>query len=177
MRFLIGHNKGHSKPHSETAKKKMRCAQEKWRKTQEYQKFIDRQRLAGEKSKTLFKKGHKIHELHPELKKNIQPYQNGKNHWHWLGGITPAAIAARNSNAYREWREKVFIRDNYTCVFCGARSGKGKPVYIEADHIIPFSISKELRFNIDNGRTLCKSCHRLTDTYGNRVKKRNGNNI
>jgi 5-methylcytosine-specific restriction endonuclease McrA len=66
------------------------------------------------------------------------------------------------------WRESVFKRDNYTCVWCGAKNkkGNGKTVVLNADHIKPFALYPELRFAIDNGRTLCVDCHRKTDNFG-----------
>ncbi len=83
-----------------------------------------------------------------------------ENHWNWKGGISPINKRLRGTREYRLWREAVFQRDNWTCVWCFRRG-----VYIEADHIKPFSLYPELRFAIDNGRTLCKDCHRKTDTY------------
>lgn len=91
----------------------------------------------------------------------------GKNS---MGGITEKNKKIRNSFEYRLWRESVFKRDNYQCVWCGAKCGNGKTVYLEADHIKPFALYPELRFAIDNGRTLCRECHRTTNTFGNRTK-------
>lgn len=84
-----------------------------------------------------------------------------KNH-NWRGGVTKEHEKIRKSLEYKLWRKAVFERDDYTCVQCNARG-----VWIEADHIKQFAYYPELRFDIDNGRTLCKPCHRKTDTWGN----------
>lgn len=83
----------------------------------------------------------------------------------WQGGKTKKAKCIRTSAAYREWRTAVFERDGYTCQMCGA-----KGVYLEAHHIKAQSIYPELRFDIDNGMTLCKECHKKTDNYANKAK-------
>jgi 5-methylcytosine-specific restriction endonuclease McrA len=92
----------------------------------------------------------------------------GENSHLWRGGITKQNRLARQSSEYKLWRIAVFERDNYTCIWCGYKSCKkinGKSD-IQADHIKPFSLFPELRFAIDNGRTLCIPCHRTTDTWG-----------
>mgnify|MGYP001561701818 CR=1 FL=1 len=92
--------------------------------------------------------------------------QRGENHPRWKGGIEKENVKIRKSLEMTIWRRAVYERDNYTCRFCGQHGGK-----LEVDHIKPFSLFPELRFAIDNGRTLCKECHRKTDTYGGRVFK------
>jgi len=84
----------------------------------------------------------------------------------WKGGITPINAKIRSSKEMDLWKLAVKERDDYTCVLCGFKSLSN-----HADHIKRFSEFPELRFAIDNGRTLCQHCHRKTDTYGNRKKK------
>jgi len=104
-------------------------------------------------------------------KKGIKPPRppreklcRGENHRWWKGGVSPINELIRKSPEYKLWRTAVFQRDNFTCIWCGT-----KDKTIQADHIKPFSLFPELRFAIDNGRTLCAKCHRTTDTYGKNV--------
>lgn len=97
-----------------------------------------------------------------------------KNH-NWNGGSSPVNTRIRESMKYRDWREAVFQKDNYTCQECGKHG-----VYLNADHIEAFCMilakhdidTVEKAFicadlwNVANGRTLCVNCHRKTDTYG-----------
>lgn len=87
-------------------------------------------------------------------------------HHLYRGGLTSINDKVRNTMEYKLWRERVFKRDKYTCKFCGARNGNGKNIYLEADHIQPFSKFKDLRFDVGNGRTLCRPCHLNTETHG-----------
>lgn len=84
-----------------------------------------------------------------------QSTQRGKKHWNWQGGINPINDSIRKSLEYKLWRRAVFERDNYTCIWCGIR---GKE--LNADHIQLWKDYPELRFAIDNGRTLCVECHK-----------------
>lgn len=64
-------------------------------------------------------------------------------------------IHSCNSKKYKKWREEVFKRDNYTCQECGQIGG-----YLNAHHIKSWAEHEELRYDINNGITLCKKCHR-----------------
>lgn len=97
--------------------------------------------------------------------------RRGLNHPCWKGGVTPINEKIRRSPEYKLWRDSVFKRDGFTCIWCGKKNGNGKTVILNADHIKPFSLYPELRFAIDNGRTLCRECHMKTDTFGTKLNK------
>lgn len=165
----LGHpswNKG--KKHSEETKRKQKEA--KLRNPVRYWKGKKRDLETKEKirKKNIGRKlSEKTKEKMSLSRKGHLPYfvKYGKDNPAWKGdkAISPINKRIRFSNEYKLWRKSVFERDNYTCIFCGKRGG-----IIHADHIKPFSQYPELRFAIDNGRTLCIDCHRKTDTYGNK---------
>lgn len=67
---------------------------------------------------------------------------------------------------YISWREAVFKRDNYICVLCYKRGGE-----LNADHIVPYIVSKDIAMCVPNWQTLCIKCHKKTDTWGHKVHK------
>lgn len=98
-------------------------------------------------------------------------FYKGENSPAWRGGVTSERKKQRDSKQYKEWRTLVFERDDYTCQSCKARNGKGKAVYLHAHHIKSFHNFPELRFELNNGVTLCIECHKETDNYGGKAKK------
>jgi len=110
-----------------------------------------------------------------KLKNNRKREHNAN----WKGGILELHFAIRQMQEYKKWRSEVFRRDNWKCVQC-------KDKNIEAHHIKPFRIifseflqlysqfspidDKETLirlaitykpfWTIDNGQTLCETCHK-----------------
>lgn len=78
----------------------------------------------------------------------------------WKGGVARQR-SERFTYDYRKWRTLVYQRDGYTCQCCGAHSHKGRTVDLNAHHIFNWSDYPELRYDIDNGITLCEDCHNL----------------
>ena len=70
------------------------------------------------------------------------------------GFSTTEQHIARNNTYYKEWTNKVFERDNYTCQCCGKRGGN-----LNAHHLYNFSEYEDLRYDLNNGITLCEKCH------------------
>jgi hypothetical protein len=82
----------------------------------------------------------------------------GDKNPNWRDGSTEEIALARASQEYTDWRSAVFKKDNYTCCTCKLKSpsdGSG----FSAHHLYNFSTHKELRYDIDNGVTLCRQCH------------------
>lgn len=91
--------------------------------------------------------------------------QRGEQTPNWRGGTSKSSKTGYYSPEYKNWRESVFTRDNFTCQGCKQYGG-----YLESHHIKQFAYYPELRFNMDNGITLCKPCHEQTDNYGHKKK-------
>lgn len=93
-----------------------------------------------------------------ETQKRLSEYRRirmlGKKNPAWIDGRSATNGNIYRSKRYKSWRKDVFERDNYTCVLCKSRGGK-----LEAHHIKKFSEYPELRFDINNGVTLCYNCH------------------
>jgi len=120
-------------------------------------------------------------------RKRGETQKGNKNHW-WKGGISPLVMLLRKSFEMRNWSNKIFIRDNYTCQECFKIGGKLHSHHIKAFSVILKEFLKEYSqfspiedketlvrlaityqpfWDIDNGKTYCKECHQLTSNYGN----------
>ncbi len=89
----------------------------------------------------------------------------GEKNPNWKGGITSKNKLIRNSEQYKIWRIKVFLRDIFTCQECGINR-----IHLQAHHIKSFAEHPELRFDVSNGLTLCKPCHRKTKNFGVNIR-------
>lgn len=123
-------------------------------------------------------KGHKVTQAMRERIGNLAKGLFGRDHPKWTDDKKrPLYKAIRQLYKYVDWRSAIFARDNFACVLCGANK-----VYIEADHYPVRFIDIVLKHEIEdidaalkcdelwdrnNGRTLCRKCHRLTPTWGN----------
>lgn len=77
----------------------------------------------------------------------------------WKGGISEKNNLIRSSNEYKIWRVTIFERDKFVCQMPACDHSER---YIQAHHIKRFSDYPELRFDINNGITLCRNCHEKT---------------
>lgn len=102
--------------------------------------------------------------------KGLKPPNYPRNPWNKGKGIGKSR-GKHQGIEYINWRTQVFVRDNWTCQTCGERG------YVEAHHTKSWSKYPELRYDLNNGVTLCKPCHKLTDNYGNKKMKLLNNNI
>ena len=109
---------------------------------------------------------------HPSEKtlQKMSQSRKGENNPAWKGGISPLRQTIAGIFQYRQWRSDIFHRDNYTCQECGKRDGG----ILNAHHIKSFSsilqfyeittfkeaLNCEELWNINNGITLCKKCHK-----------------
>jgi len=85
-----------------------------------------------------------------------RPSISGSNHPMWIKDRSLLKKREqRNDSAYIAWRREVWLRDNFTCKIanpdCNGR--------IEAHHILGWKSYPELRYQVNNGITLCHAHH------------------
>lgn len=80
----------------------------------------------------------------------------GEKNSGWKGGVS---FNRKYDSKRRRWSNDVRQRDGM-CLFCGAKDN------LQADHIKSWALYPELRYDLENGRTLCFNCHKKTKTYG-----------
>lgn len=121
-------------------------------------KASDATRQKMRKSSTHFWKGKKHSE---ETKKKISESRKGKGssqskeyNNNWKGGKTSLYKIIRTSREYKEWRESVFKRDDWTC-----QKYKIKGMKLHPHHLLNFHQYPELRFDLKNGITLSEKAH------------------
>ncbi len=109
--------------------------------------------------------------------------KRGKDNPRYKGDKAVAGLKIRVSQLpeYKKWRKSVLERDEKKCLWCGCDNLKE----LQADHIKSFLEIVEKNgimtiedarncielWDISNGRTLCRICHRTTETYGRQRTK------
>jgi hypothetical protein len=95
-------------------------------------------------------------------------FNTGSNNGNYKTGNCNLSCLIYKLSIYKNWRIKVFKRDNYTCQNCFKHN-----IYLEAHHritveniikkynlkIIKDTLNCKFLWNTNNGITLCKSCH------------------
>lgn len=81
--------------------------------------------------------------------------------WNFMGILNPQWKGGKPREKrtelpeYNEWRKAVYKRDGWICKICKYRGGRK----LVAHHIRTYEAFPKLRFELDNGITLCRSCH------------------
>lgn len=93
------------------------------------------------------------HRLSFESRKAISAKSQGLTSNQWNGFASTQNHLDR-VRFLKTFKKQVLIRDDYTCQVCNKRGG-----ILQVDHIQPFAEYVELRFSMNNLRTLCQECH------------------
>jgi hypothetical protein len=91
--------------------------------------------------------------------KGASIFKTGENSPSWKGGISFLNNRIRKTIEWKTWRKQVYERDNYTCQICGNKSKKDGSIELHPHHIKSYKDFHSLRFDINNGQTLCSDCH------------------
>jgi hypothetical protein len=87
----------------------------------------------------------------------------------WKGGIGHERSSRYHEAEVGQWRRRVFHRDDYTCQRCRVRPTGHN--LLRAHHIAPWAGFPTLRFDVDNGLTLCRDCHTWVHSAENSARE------
>lgn len=88
--------------------------------------------------------------------KGLEGYMAGEKNGRWIADRSLLKKTSRQSgSAYTFWRNQVYSRDVYKCKILN-KDCKGE---IEAHHILRWHDYPELRYEVNNGITLCHKHH------------------
>jgi len=123
---------------------------------------------------------------HPSqiTREKLSESKSGSNNPSWKGGISSLTNRIRRCFKYRQWLSDIYTRDDFTCQECGIRGGN-----LNAHHIKSFSsilqfyeittleeaLECEELWNLNNGITFCKKCHRDFHKSKKLIKERKAN--
>jgi len=123
-------------------------------------------------------------------KRTMSEIMSGCSNPAYKDGRSSLYALIHSLSEYEYWRKYILIRDNYTCQNCNKNGG-----YLEVHHIKPFreifnefikeydqfspiedketlvrfAIKYKPFWDISNGKTLCKDCHKKTVNYAGRI--------
>lgn len=81
------------------------------------------------------------------------------------GKVRGGVGSNRSTPEYNAWRKAVYERENYACQECGSTNK------INAHHVKSWRSYIQLRFDVDNGQTLCEQCHKEKHPHLERLQK------
>lgn len=84
----------------------------------------------------------------------IKKANTGRKAWNKIGEGVTAESRLERVKFRKTIQPLVLARDNFTCQFCDQYGG-----YLQVDHIKGWADYPELRFEMNNCRTLCMACH------------------
>jgi hypothetical protein len=150
----------YGKHHTLETKEKMRNANLGIKRSEEYKNKLSLVRKEQWRTGKL-KGGWKLSEETKKKMSRPKPWMKGRiavsgeKCWNWKGGVSKYVKERKYSPEHNEWRKIIFVRDNFICQDCGINK-----TYFEAHHIKSWKDFPGLRFDINNGMTLCLKCHK-----------------
>ena len=160
-----GQNCAHKRKVSDETKQKMSIARMGNKNSLGYKHTDETKKKISEirkKMGTPWSKGRKLSPEHREkvllgLFKNPHRYEKGYKPWNYIIDRTLVKISDRsiNDGRYKEWRKIVKNRDGWKCKISNGDCSDR----LEAHHILPWVTYPELRYETNNGITLCHAHH------------------